>query len=151
MSRQFISAGLFQEGKAQFSDALVDACVDLFRQWSPQPAPRWVTCIPSLRHPQLVPDFAQRLARAIGLSFHAALQKTADRPEQKTMANSAQQARNVDGSLAIPSRTLPAGPVLLVDDMVDSRWSLTVASWLLRTHGSGPVWPFALAETGHDE
>jgi ATP-dependent DNA helicase RecQ len=37
------------------------------------------------------------------------------------------------------------GPVLLVDDIVDSRWTLTVAGWLLRTSGSGPVHPFALA------
>ena len=37
------------------------------------------------------------------------------------------------------------GPVLLVDDLVDSRWTLTVAGSLLRDHGAGPVFPFALA------
>jgi ATP-dependent DNA helicase RecQ len=37
------------------------------------------------------------------------------------------------------------GPVLLVDDLVDTRWTLTVAGSLLRTHGSGEVHPFALA------
>ena len=37
------------------------------------------------------------------------------------------------------------GPVLLVDDLVDSRWTLTVAGSLLREHGAGPVLPFALA------
>ena len=31
----------------------------------------------------------------------------------------------------------------------DSRWTLTVAAWLLRSHGSGEVWPFALALTSH--
>lgn len=41
--------------------------------------------------------------------------------------------------------------VLLVDDMVDSRWTMTVAAWLLRTHGSGEVWPLALAQTGRGE
>ncbi len=45
---------------------------------------------------------------------------------------------------------LPGGPVLLVDDMVDSRWTLTVAAWLLRSKGSGEVWPLALALTSHD-
>ena len=64
------------------------------------------------------------------------------------MANSAQQARNVDGSLAISHRRLPAAPVLLVDDVVGSRWTLTVAAWLLREHGSGEVWPFALSTLG---
>ena len=60
-----------------------------------------------------------------------------------------QQARNVDGSLVVSVEPLPRGPVLLVDDMVDSRWTLTVAAWLLRLHGSGEVWPFALAFTSH--
>ncbi|WP_295440836.1 hypothetical protein [uncultured Thiodictyon sp.] len=46
---------------------------------------------------------------------------------------------------------IPAGPVLLVDDMLDSRWTFTVPAWLLRQHGSGPVWPLALALTGHDQ
>ena len=42
--------------------------------------------------------------------------------------------------------TVPTGPVLLVDDIIDSRWTMTVAGWLLRTHGSGPVIPFVLAQ-----
>jgi len=41
---------------------------------------------------------------------------------------------------------LPSSPVLLVDDMIDSGWTLTVAAVLLRRHGSGPVYPFALAK-----
>ena len=40
---------------------------------------------------------------------------------------------------------LPRAPVLLVDDVVDSGWTLTVGAVLLREHGSGPVYPFALA------
>jgi len=65
------------------------------------------------------------------------------------MKNSTQQARNVDGSLAVIDQPLPAGPVLLVDDMVDSRWTMTIAAWLLRTNGAGEVWPLALALTGN--
>jgi ATP-dependent DNA helicase RecQ len=67
------------------------------------------------------------------------------------MANSTQQARNIDGSLAVRTQALSAGPVLLVDDMVDSRWTLTVAAWLLRAHGSGEVFPLALALKGPGE
>jgi len=55
------------------------------------------------------------------MRFHAALEKSEDRPEQKSMANSTQQARNVDSSLAVCTELLPATPALLVDDMVDSR------------------------------
>lgn len=145
---------LVRQGKyrdRRFADELVEACAVLVREWNPQPAPAWVTCIPSLRHPDLVPDFARRLAAALNLPFHAVLEKTDNRPEQKTMANSIQQARNIDGSLANSGQALHAGSVLLVDDMVDSRWTLTVAAWLLRSHGGGEVFPLALALTGHDE
>jgi ATP-dependent DNA helicase RecQ len=135
----------------RFADDLVNACERLVREWSPQPAPTWVTSIPSRRHPELVPDFARRLATALNLPFHLALEKTDDRPEQKTMANSSQQARNIDGSLAVNVGTLPAGPVLLVDDMVDSRWTLTVAAWLLTANGGRLVYPLALASTANAE
>ena len=55
------------------------------------------------------------------------------------------QALNVPGALSIygPSST---GPVVLVDDILDSRWTLTIAGWLLRSHGSGLVYPFSLAQ-----
>lgn len=146
--------GLVRQGKygdRHFADELVEACVNLIREWNPQPAPAWVACIPSRRYPKLVPNFARRLAAALGLSFHRVLAKTDDRPEQKTMANSTQQARNIDGSLAVCPQPLPAGPVLLVDDMVDSRWTLTVAAWLLRSHDGGEVFPVALALTGYEK
>lgn len=146
--------GLVRQGKyhdGHFSDDLVAACVKMIQEWNPQPSPTWVTCVPSLRHPELVPNFAQRLAAALGLPFHMVIAKTDARPEQKTMANSTQQARNIDGSLALNGQPIPPGPVLLVDDMVDSRWTLTVSAWLLRQSGSGVVWPMALSQTGHDE
>ena len=146
--------GLVRQGKyhdGKFADDLVEACVKMVREWNPQPKPTWVTCVPSLRHPDLVPNFAKRLAAALGLPFHMVIAKTDDRPEQKTMANSTQQARNIDGSLALNGQPVPHGPVILVDDMVDSRWTLTVAAWLLRKSGSGDVWPMALSQTGHDE
>ncbi|RMX01045.1 RecQ family ATP-dependent DNA helicase [Allofranklinella schreckenbergeri] len=146
--------GLVRQGKyrdGRFCDDLVAACVKMIQEWNPQPSPAWVTCVPSLQHPELVPNFAKRLAAALGLPFHMVIAKTGARPEQKTMANSTQQARNIDGSLALNGQPIPPGPVLLVDDMVDSRWTLTVSAWLLRTGGSGVVWPMALSQTGHDE
>ena len=41
--------------------------------------------------------------------------------------------------------------VLLVDALVDSRWTFTIAAWLLRSHGSGEPWPLALSYAGHEE
>lgn len=146
--------GLVGQGKyrdRRFADDLVAACARMLHDWNPQPAPTWVTCIPSLRHPDLVPDFAQRLAEALGLPFHVVLARTDQRPEQKTMANSTQQARNLDGSLAFCAERLPRrGPLFLIDDMVDSRWTFTVAAWLLRQQRSGEVFPVALAHTGQN-
>jgi ATP-dependent DNA helicase RecQ len=74
------------------------------------------------------------------------LYKVKDRPEQKTMRNSFQQANNIFNAFEIKGEC-PAGPVLLIDDMVDSRWTFTVCGFLLQKAGSGPVFPFALSST----
>lgn len=145
---KLVRQGKYTDGR--FSDELVGACVKMMHEWNPMPAPKWVTCVPSLRYPDLVPDFARRLATALGIPFLLALAKTDRRPEQKTMANSTQQARNIDGSLSLIIDSLPHSPVLLVDDMVDSRWTLTVSAWLLRSGGSGDVLPLVLSETTGD-
>jgi ATP-dependent DNA helicase RecQ len=144
---------LVRQGKSRdgrIADQLVEACAAMVRSWAPQPAPAWVTCVPSRQHPDLVPDFAGRLAVALNLRFHPVLERIDDRPAQKQMANSSQQARNVDGSLAV-RLGVPEGPVLLVDDMVDSRWTMTVAAYLLTSNGSGPVYPLALASTANSD
>jgi ATP-dependent DNA helicase RecQ len=43
---------------------------------------------------------------------------------------------------------VPHGPVLLVDDVIDSGWTATVATRLLRRAGASAVLPFALAQRG---
>jgi ATP-dependent DNA helicase RecQ len=142
---------LVKEGKSEdgrFSDELVEAVVKMIENdLVPDPAPTWVTAVPSNRHPELVPNFGRRLAERLELPYRAALEKIRDTPPQKTMENSVQQARNVIDAFAANSTEIMDGPVLLVDDMVDSRWSLTVCGVLLREAGSGPAYPVALAET----
>jgi ATP-dependent DNA helicase RecQ len=142
---------MVKEGKSEedrFSDELVEAVAEMIEtNLTPDPAPTWVTAVPSRRNPELVPDFARRLAERLDLPYHAALEKTRDTPPQKRMENSVQQARNVLGAFAANSAEIMEGPVLLVDDMVDSRWSITVCGVLLRETGSGPVYPIALGET----
>lgn len=144
-------AELVRSGKQEvgrFDDRLVIASVESIGAWGPLPAPEWVTCVPSLLNPELVPDFAKRLAEALGLPFHMTVQQVAERPAQKSMANSVHQARNVDGKFALLKGTVPAAPVLLVDDITDSRWTMAVIAMLLRRAGSNSVHPFALALTG---
>ncbi len=135
-----------------FGNDLVEACAGMIRDWQPKPAPTWVTCVPSLRRPDLVPIFARRLAAVLGLPCIDALAKVEERPPQKEMQNSAQQVLNLDGAFAVIDGSVQPGPVILVDDMVDSRWTFTVGAWLLRNTGCEAVFPVALAQvTGSDE
>ena len=113
-------------------------------RWHPNPAPTWVTCIPSKTHRALVPDFAERLANELGLPFVPVVTKIKDNEPQKRQQNRFHQCRNLDGVFAIHEQVSDQ-PLLLVDDVADSAWTLTVAAALLRRAGSGPVWPLALA------
>ncbi|MDQ3289541.1 MAG: RecQ family ATP-dependent DNA helicase [Pseudomonadota bacterium] len=132
----------------RFADELVEAVAEMIRdRWQPEPAPAWMTCIPSRAHPDLVPDFVRRLAARLGLPFHPVIVKLRDNAPQKQQQNRFHQCHNLDGVFGIQGEP-PATPVLLVDDMVDSGWTLTVAAALLRQAGVGPVWPLALADSG---
>jgi ATP-dependent DNA helicase RecQ len=134
-----------QKHAGRFGDELVDAMAEMIRErWHPEPAPTWVTCIPSRNHPELVPDFSARLARKLSLPFHAVVVKVRDNQPQKLQQNRFHQCQNLDGVFAVIDTAEP-GPVLLVDDIVDSGWTLTVASALLRQAGCAAVWPVALA------
>ncbi len=128
-----------------FSNELVTACIHLVGEWQPDPFPQWVTAIPSHRRPKLVRDFAQRLATGLQLPFIEAVVIKENRPEQKKMENSDKQARNAFASLDVTQHKVLSGPVLLVDDMVGSRWTFTVAAYKLRQSGSGEVFPLALS------
>ncbi|MTJ23392.1 RecQ family ATP-dependent DNA helicase [Dolichospermum sp. UHCC 0352] len=139
---------LVKQGKYRanhFDDELVQATFEMIQLWKPQPFPTWVTCVPSLNRPELVPNFAKRLAEKLSLPFKPIVRKIRPTQLQKNMSNSYQQAHNLDGSFAIDSWTGMRGNVLLVDDMVDSRWTFTVIAALLRNTGSGLVYPVALA------
>ncbi len=131
----------------RFRDDLVNAVAEMVTErWRPEPRPTWVTCVPSRNHPELVPDFARRLAARLNLPFVEAVTKVRDNQQQKFQQNRYHQCRNLDGVFAvIPG--ISNGPVLLVDDMVDSAWTMTVIAALLRRAGSGTVWPVALAST----
>ena len=129
----------------RFRDSLVAAAAEMVRnRWRPDPPPLWVTCVPSYNRPTLVPDFAERLATALALPFVPVLTKVKRNAPQKEQRNATHQCRNLDGAFAV-SGDLPDGPVLLVDDVIDSGWTLTVVAALLRRAGGGPVWPLALA------
>ncbi len=142
------------ETGAPFEDHLAGAALEVIRgRWRPSPMPEWVTCVPSAAHPGLVEAFTERLATKLGLPMIPCVTSSgggvdgtgAGGAPQARMQNSAQQAANAKAKLGVVERGVRSGPVLLVDDLVDSRWTLTVVGSLLREAGAGPVYPFALA------
>ena len=130
-----------------FRDELVEAIADMYEnRWQPAPSPQWVTCVPSRKHPVLVPGFAQRLAERLKLPFVDAIHKVRDNEPQKDQHNRFHQCSNLDGAFELKNG-IPKTPVLLVDDIIDSGWTLTVLAALLRQAGSGPVYLVVLAST----
>jgi len=133
--------------KGKFRDELVAAAEEMLTErWRPDPAPEWVTCVPSGANPSLVPDFARRLAARLHIPFLEVVEKVRHNEPQKMQQNRFHQCRNLDGVFSIRSNCRPS-PVLLVDDICDSGWTMAVVAALLRNGQSGAVWPLALAST----
>ena len=144
-----VVAGLLRAGDGEIPDELAKAAEALVRAWAPtgtHPTPI-VTWIPSTARPTLVESVAQRLADALGWERQALVRRVRPMPPQSEMANSAQQVRNVFRAFGIVDPP-PDRPVLLVDDVAESRWTLTVVGGQLIRAGSGPVFPFVLAKAG---
>jgi ATP-dependent DNA helicase RecQ len=127
-----------------FREDLVKRTAEMVITWmNPLPEGLWVAAIPSLRRPELVPNFARRLAAELKIEYHDVINKVIDTPQQKEMKNSELQYRNVMNAFKVSG--CPTGPVLLIDDVIDSRWTLTICGYKLKESGSGPVYPVTLA------
>ena len=129
----------------RYPDELVQAAARSIKEWAPTPQPTWMTCVPSASGDDDLWDLAQRLSSELALPFEDVIERSHPARPQEEMANSAQQLGNVRGTFAV-SATPPSGPVLLLEDTVDSRWTLTVIGVALREAGSGLVHPFVLAK-----
>ncbi len=142
---------LVRQGKqvdGHFSPDLVEPMAAMVTERITDTAVRWVAFVPSLRHPRLVPDFAAQLAERLQLPVHDVFAKTRVTEPQNTMQNSATQVSNIWGAFEIIG-DVPAGPCLLFDDIIDSRWTSSVIAALLRRAGCEAVVPAALAYAGH--
>ena len=144
------------EGRAVDADVpaeLARACLRVLKEWEWAERPVAVAWVPSLGRPRLVESLAAGIASAGRLELLGPLALAADAGPLRGATNSAYRVRDVWGRFAVPvpmASRLAAldGPVLLVDDLVDSRWTLTVASALLRRAGADAVLPMALASVG---
>ncbi len=127
---------------------LVDAVLEVLGDWHPDwsARPTGVAYVESARRPQLTRDLADGLARYLHLPLVARWQIVdPDVSPGQGSANSAQRVAAVGRrfDLAV-DQPLDGGPVLLVDDLVATGWTLTMASRALRAAGAGAVLPLAL-------
>ncbi|HEU5332890.1 MAG TPA: DEAD/DEAH box helicase [Actinocrinis sp.] len=140
-------------------EKLTSAVVDVLRAWSahPDPQQRWggagrpvgVVQIASRRRPALVGSLAGRVSEIGRLPLLGTVDRIADGPPSGSV-NSAWRLRSVHAAFALGPElaermAAASGPVLLVDDLVDSGWTLTVAARLLRRAGAPAVLPLVLA------
>lgn len=131
-----------------FSDELVSLSKNYIQDKVKQNQIDTVMAVPSLRRPDLVPDFARDLAEALSQPYEIAILKTELAAEQKALLNSAQQQENIENSISIDPVKVFDRTILLVDDMVDSKWTFTVITAKLLDAGAKVVFPFALVKTG---
>lgn len=127
---------------------LLSACVRVLAEWGWAERPVAVVAMPSRSRPQLVDSLARGISEVGRLPYLGALDLVDGGPTGQPGGNSAFRLAGVWGRLSAEGLAVPAGPVLLVDDAVDSRWTLAVAVRELRRAGASAVLPFALALRG---
>lgn len=133
----------------RFCDELVGKSAEILKPIIRQERIQSITCVPSLRS-GIVEDFAKRLADSCGLKFVKVLSKVDTEP-QKFMQNTSYQCENALKSFYIEDNIEIPKSTILVDDVVDSKWTLTVCGYRLMEKGCEKVFPFALADSSQKE
>ncbi|MFF1877174.1 RecQ family ATP-dependent DNA helicase [Leifsonia sp. NPDC058230] len=122
------------------------ACIRVLADWNWAERPAAVVSMPSRRRPEFVSSLARGFAEAGRLPYLGSLDMLAGGPTGGPGGNSAFRLASVWERFGVGGLQLPVGqPVLLVDDVVDSKWSITVAGRELRRAGASAVLPFAAA------
>ena len=145
---ELVKQGKYSKEK-RFCDELVGKSAQMLRPFVKEHGITHICPVPSLRS-DLVHDFAVRLSESLKLEFVELLNKSSAR-QQKEMENSAYQCANAYQSFAVKEDICIPLNILLVDDMVDSRWTFTVCGYRLMEAGAEKIYPFALADSGNRE
>ena len=138
-------------------DDVTRAVVQVLAGWGWADRPVGVVALPSRRRPALVASLAEQISQIGRLPLLGTMDLVHGGPVGEPGGNSAFRLANVWDRLGVgpelqatladvQSRT--PGPVLLVDDVADSRWTLTVAARELRRAGAPGVLPLVLALEG---
>ena len=122
---------------------LVQAVIEVLRDW--QPHVDGIVVVESATRPILVADLADGLSRFLKKPLVGtwAIADPTVEPGRGAM-NSAQRVAAV-GRRSRLEGEIPSGPVLLVDDLVVTGWSLTLAARAIREAGATGVLPLTLA------
>jgi ATP-dependent DNA helicase RecQ len=129
-------------------DEIVRAAVTVLAAWDWPERPAAIVAVGSQRRPQLVESFAAAIAGIGRLPYLGAVaHRGPSRPDAQH--NSAQRLAAVWAAYdpgPVLDRLADAGgqPVLLVDDVTDTGWTIAVVARLLRLAGAGPVHPLVL-------
>ena len=134
-------------------EAAVRACVRVLAEWGWQTRPVGIVTVPSRSRPTLVTSLADQLGQIGRLPVLGAMDLAEGGPVGEPGGNSAYRLSNVWERLVVGpdlagALSSVAGPVLLVDDVAHSRWTLTVAARALRRAGVDEVLPFVLGLDG---
>ena len=133
----------------RFRDDLVEKGAKELRRIIIENDIQYLTFVPSLRS-EIVKDYARRLANECGLELIDLLDKHPNYP-QKEMENAYYQCKNAFDAFYVKNPREVPGKIILVDDIVDSRWTLTVCGYKLAECGCREVYPFALADSSNRE
>lgn len=140
---ELVKKGKYEENG--FCDRLVEKSTQVLAPFIEEHRITALTYVPSQRS-DIVQNFAERLAGKFGLPCLTLLEKT-DAKQQKDMENSSFQCENAQKSFDIVEGMVSPKSILLVDDMVDSKWTFTVCGDILIKAGAEHVYPYALATT----
>ncbi|MFJ4044588.1 RecQ family ATP-dependent DNA helicase [Microbacterium sp. NPDC089987] len=143
--RQMFAAGA---PDAEVTPQVLEACVRVLAGWGWERRPVAVIAMPSRSKPLLVDSLARGIASIGRLPYLGALGFANGGPSGEPGGNSVFRLAGLWDRLSASDLALPDGPVLLVDDQADSRWTLTVAARELRRAGVSEVLPFVLAVRG---
>ncbi|QDO88079.1 ATP-dependent DNA helicase RecQ [Ornithinimicrobium ciconiae] len=134
-------------------EQIVNAVTKVLADWDWAQRPVAIVSVPSRSHPELVGSFARRLGELGRLPYLGELTAPHGGPTGEAGGNSAFRLAGVWDQFDVGPELAQQlaglrGPILLVDDLVDSRWTMTVAARALRLAGADAVLPLALAQAG---
>ena len=130
--------------------ALRTAAARVLDEWDQTASIDGIVWVASATRPLLVEHLATGLGRYLKKPVVGAVRPREGVAPGRHDINSAMRLASVAGRLELDlspaaSAGLPGRRILLVDDRIDSGWTLTVASRLLRLAGAEAVLPFVLA------